>query len=585
MFMILAIAWLSSSLGAQIRPHHIFDNNMVLQREKPLRIWGWAAPGELVKVEFNGQAKSARATSDGEWQIYLDPMSASNESQDLIVSGKNSSSTFTNVLVGDVWILGGQSNMEFDLSRIDHGDTEVVSANFPEIRLMTIPKAAGPEALEDFERINEYDEWNDRYDEKGYWFVCSPERVKTFSGLGYIFGRRIHMASQIPIGLIDASRGGTTIETWLSPESLKEMPENRALLDQWNTKVATYDPEENLKTRISNWERRTESRKKQGLEPGPKPTEPSPNPLLDHNLPGSSYNGMVAVIAGLTVKGVIFHHGYNNALSDARPSLYAINFSALIADWRSAFIDPKMPFGIVEFSAGGLPQTLDNFESRMVDAAPYIREGQLKAYVNLNEVGFVCAYDQQVNWYHPQKKVEIGERIARWALSSQYGFELGWEPVECIEFEILEGKILLSFNKEVKTSDDRPFEGFAIADSSGHFFPARAAYLSPGQNQRGQPVYDKTRLLVWCNLVSDPVALRYAWARNPLGNLVNAKERFIPVPLFRTDEWDFPEAPYGIQEREAHKERLKNLHLQAEEWTRERIAREAEKLLIDLKHE
>ena len=575
----LLLVLLSASLPAQVRPHHIFDNNMVLQREKPVRIWGWSAPGELVRVQFAGQSKTALASNDGAWQVYLDAMPANREPRDLLVSGKSSSVVFTNVLVGDVWILGGQSNMEFDLSRIYHGDAEVVSANFPEIRLMTIPKAAGPEALMDFERINEYDAWYDRYDEKGFWFVCSPERVKTFSGLGYIFGKRVYMASQVPIGLVDASRGGTTIETWLSPEKLSEMPENRALLADWDERVSTYDPGENLKARIANWEKRTASRKQQGLEPGPKPTEPSPSPALDHNFPGASYNGMIAVIAGLTVKGVIFHHGYNNALSDARPRLYAVNFSALISNWRDTFNDQELPFGIIELSAGGLPQTLDNFESCMIDAAPYIREGQLKAYDHTSGVGFVCAYDQQVNWYHPQKKVELGERIARWALSSQYGFDLGWEPAICEDFEIQEGKILLSYNKELSTSDDRPVEGFAIADSTGDFYPARAAYLPTGQTERGRPVYDKKRLLVWSELVPYPLAVRYAWARNPLGNLVNAEERIIPVPLFRSDAWDYPEAPFGTQGLEAHRMQLKEMQFQAEERTRERIAREARQVV------
>lgn len=573
---ILLLTLVANSLYSQIRPHHVFDNNMVLQREKPVRVWGWATPGEMVKVEFNGQSKSGVTTDKGEWEVYLDPMATNSKAQDFIIEGSDSSQKFSNVLIGDVWLLGGQSNMEFDLKRIYHGDTEVASANFPEIRLLTIPRAEGPVANKDFERINEYDSWYDRYDEKGYWFVCSPERVQTFSALGYIFGRRIYMATQIPIGLVDVSRGGTTIETWLSPKRLNNMPENKALLQEWNDKVTAYDPEENLKNRIINWERRTISRKKQGLEPGPKPKEPSPSPELDHNFPGASYNGMMAAITGLSVKGAIFHHGYNNALSDARPRLYETNFSALIADWRNSFNNTNMPFGIIELSAGGLPQTMDNFEVCMIDAAPYIREGQFRAFLNLNDVGFVCAYDQQVNWYHPQKKVELGERIARWALSSEYGLDLGWEPAVLINVEILENSIILTFNKELSTSDDRPFEGFAIADSINRFYPAMAEYVSTGQDQRGRPVYDKKKLVVYSNLISNPLAVRYAWARNPLGNLVNTKERIIPVQSFRTDTWEYPEAPYGAGALDEHRKKLRGLRLEAEVQVQKRIIREAE---------
>ncbi len=559
-----------SGLSAQVRTHHIFDNNMVLQREKSVRIWGWAAPGEKVKVEFNGQLKTTVASSKREWQVYLDPMPANREALDLTVSGSTTVQKFSNVLVGDVWVLGGQSNMEFDLIRIFHGDMEVASANFPEIRLMTIPRAAGTEAREDFERINEYDSWYGRHDEKGYWFVCSPKRVETFSGLGYVFGRRIHMASQVPIGLIDVSRGGTTLEAWISPKKLNEMPENSPLLQEWTDKAEAYDPEEDLKNKILNWEKRILSRKKQGLEPGPKPTEPSPKADENYNYPGSSYNGMVAVIAGLSVKGAIFHHGYNNALSDARPKLYESNFTSMIEDWRNTFRDDNMPFGIIELSAGGMPQTMDNYESCMMDAASYIREGQFNAYLKLKDVGFASAYDQQVSWYHPQKKVELGERMARWALATQYGLDLSWKPALLKEVETADNKMILTFDKEIRTSDDRPFDGLAMADSINRFFPAVAEYFSMGKDNRGRPVYDRTKLVVSSKFVAKPLAVRYAWARNPLGNLVNSEERIIPVPSFRTDNWDYPEAPYGKKALDMHRKLLRKRKAEAQKHTQSR---------------
>ncbi|HCC72064.1 MAG TPA: hypothetical protein DEQ09_13075, partial [Bacteroidales bacterium] len=518
---------------------------MVLQRDKPVRIWGWASPGEIVKVEFGCQLKSGMAGKDGEWTVYLDPMPASMQAQDLLIRGENNEVIFSNILVGDVWVLGGQSNMEFDLARIYHGDAEVLSANFPQIRIMTIPHAESIEPETDFEHVNEYDEWNDRYDKKGYWMVCSPDAVKTFSGLGYIFGKRIHMVSQVPVGLIDVSRGGTTVESWISGKALSETPENQEMLEYWDKRIREYDPSENLRMRIRNWERRAERRKQMGLEPGPKPTEPSPSPAYDHNRPGACYNGMLSVFKGLTVKGIIFHHGYNNALSDSRPELYAVNFDLLIRDWRESFNDPDLPFGIIDFSAGGMPQTRDNLEAAMIDAAPYIREGQFKAFLNNDRTGYVSTYDQQVNWYHPQKKTEAGERIARWALAELYGFDLGWESAICTGKEIKAGKIILNFNKEIKTSDDRPFEGFAIAGSDNHFYPAKAEYLVSGRDNTGKEIQDRTKIVVWNDLVHDPEEVRYAWARNPLGNAVNATlyERILPVPPFRTDNWEYPEAP------------------------------------------
>jgi len=570
------------SLYSQVRPHHIFDNNMVLQRDQPVKIWGWANPSERVKIEFGGQVKSTQANQQGEWFTHLDPMKANTQPQDMKVSGMVDAVIFSNVLVGDIWVLGGQSNMEMDLSRIFHGDAEVLSANFPNIRLMTIPSSAGHLPKKDFERINEYDSWNDRYDKKGYWFACSPSTVATFSGLGYIFGRRIHLASQIPIGLIDASLGGTTVEAWLSPTTLNKMPENKALVKQWNDKEAAYDPVEDLKTKITNWEKRSLVLKSQGLEPAPKPVEPSVRPSLDRNFPGSSYTGMVAIIGGLTVKGVLFHQGYNNALGDSRPALYALNYKALINDWRALFNNKNLPFGVMELSAGGEPQTLDNYELRMLDPAPYIREGQFNAYRDLPNTGYAAAYDQQVNWYHPQKKAEVGERMARWALSTQYGFKLGWEPAIYKSIERLKDRIIVTFSKEVKSSDDRPLEGFSIAGPDQHFYPAKAEYVKL-VNEKGQKVNDKKRVVVWNDLVVDPVELRYAWARNPLGNLVNDADRIIPVPLFRTDQWEYPDAPYLPEEVEAFRQKQKLLQRKAEELAQLRIIQEAEKLLKEKK--
>jgi sialate O-acetylesterase len=580
--LLLFLSLATLMLTAQVRPYHIFDTNMVLQRDKPVRVWGLADPREKVKIEFGGQAKSTVANQQGEWSVYLDPLPANAQPGEMKVSGKSSSVLFTNVLVGDVWVLGGQSNMEFDLARIFHGDVEILSANFPNIRLMTIPCSADRKPQKDFDRINEWDGWYERFDKKGFWFICSPETVPTFSGLGYIFGRRLFMASQVPIGLIDVSVGGTTVEAWLKPETLAAMPENAALLKQWNDKVAAYDPVENLNAQIRNWEKDSTARIKEGQKPEPKPVKPSLGPSFDRNFPGSSYTGMVAVIAGLTVKGVVFHQGYNNALEDSRPKLYALNFKALIKDWRATFNDKDLPFGIIETSAGGEPQTFDNYELQMIDPLPQIREAQLKAFLDLPHTGYVCSHDQQVNWYHPQKKVEVGERMARWALTTQYGFSLEWEPAVSTGVERLSDRIIVTFSKEVKTSDDRPIDGFCIAGSDRHFYPAKAAFVKI-KDENGKPVNDRKRIEVMNTLIDSPVEVRYAWARNPLGNLVSSECPLIPVPLLRSDKWDYPEAPWSPDEYAAHRANLKNLRKEATEMARVRIIREAEMLIKEKK--
>ena len=241
---------------AEVRVHHVFDSNMVLQRDKPVRVWGWAEAGERVRIEFAGQTKTAAAGKDGKWIVELEPVPANAEPQVLAVTGRANSVRFENVLVGDVWILSGQSNMEDVLESVYHGDVEVASANFPAIRLITIPVCASPKAVEDFPRINEFNAWTNRHEMKGSWFVCSPETVKRFSAIGYVFGRRLHMAGRVPIGLIDASRGGTTVETWTSREMLSTLPEAEPLLKEWDAKIAAYDPDKSLQDRISGWEKK-----------------------------------------------------------------------------------------------------------------------------------------------------------------------------------------------------------------------------------------------------------------------------------------------------------------------------------------
>jgi len=575
---------------AEVSVHRIFDSNMVIQRDKPVRVWGRADASEQITVEFAGQKRTAAVNKDGTWSVDLDAMPACAKAQTLTVKGKSNTVTYKNILVGDVWILGGQSNMEDVLESVYHGDVEIASANRPNLRLITIPVRAAPKPVAGFERINEFNAWTNRYEKKGSWAVSSPQTVKRFSAIGYIFGRRLNVASGIPIGLIDASVGGTTAEAWTSRRMLGSVPGAKPMLDQWDAKIAAYDPAKSLADRIRNWERDTERRKKKGEKPRPKPTEPAPSPAVNRNNPGASYNGMIAVFGGFAVKGAIFNQGYNNALGNARPALYAKVFNAMIRDWRRTFRDEKMPFGIVELTAGGRPQTNANFERVMIDAAPFIREGQFKAARDLPGVGFACAYDQQVPWYHPHKKVQLGERIARWAMATQYGVKLGYQPTVCTSAKKVDKHMLLTFDRQVQTHDGRPIVGFAVAGADKRFYPAKARYLVTGKDNRGRDKHDRRKLEVWSDLVAEPAAVRYAWARNPLGNLVNSQhhERILPVPSFRTDDWDWPEAPFGNRgspESNEHRRKLNALRKQAEEWTRLRPVEEAELFLKQAKKE
>ena len=564
---------------------HIFGDHMVIQRDKPIRMWGSAEPEATVQVRLAELHGIIKANQHGTWSLELEALPANAEGTTLSVTSNSETIEYQDVIIGDVWILGGQSNMEDELENVYHGDMEVASANHPNIRLMTIPQEASPQPLSNFARINEYNSWTGRYEQKGGWFRCTPETVHRFSAIGYIFGRRLHLVSGIPIGLIDTAWGGTTVEAWTSRDMLKTVDGARPLLAEWDAKIEDYDAEASLQERIDHWKEDTERRKKEGKSSNPKPTEPGQDPASDRNNPGASFNGMIVPYADFNLRGAIFNQGYNNALGDARPKLYARVFKAMIQDWRCVFQNEAMPFGIISLTAGGNPQIYQNFEISMIDAGPFIREGQYKAWQELENVGFAPAYDQQVPWYHPHKKVELGERIARWALHTQYGqTQLGWQPAICTELENRGNHLILTFDRAVRVHDGRPFEGFAIAGEDQHFYPAKAEFVVVGQDEHGRDRLDQQKLKIWSPVVLEPEAVRYAWARNPIGNAVNSQhhERIIPIPSFRTDDWDWPEAPFdaaGLDAKNAHNHQLHQMRQQAEVWIKKRIIEEAKEIL------
>ena len=195
------------------------------------------------------------------------------------------------------------------------------------------------------------------------------------------------------------------------------------------------------------------------------------------------------------------------------------------------------------------------------------------------------AHDQQVPWYHPHKKFELGERIARWALFTQYGQDqLGWQPAVCTQSEISSDHIILSFDRNIRAHDGRPLSGFAIAGEDRHFIPAQAEFVIIGKDDRGQDRRDESKLKVWSPLVVNPLAVRYAWARNPIGNVVNSRhhERTVPICSFRTDDWDWPEAPFaerGTKAEQAHRRELNNMRKQARIWEKERAILAAKEAL------
>ncbi|MDT8388945.1 MAG: sialate O-acetylesterase [Lentisphaeria bacterium] len=301
----------------------------------------------------------------------------------MTITGKTKTLSLDNVLVGDVWVIGGQSNMQHPLSRVEDGQLEIVSANFPEIRLLTVPAMIDNKEKKGFPRLHRWE--SNHHEREGDWDVCSPRTVREFSGVGYVFGRRLHMASKVPIGLIDASRWGTTVEAWTPLAVLKAMDSDivKAQLASWDEKVATYDAEKDLESRIQRYNKRMADQKQEANNP---PSDLQPGPETNQNYPGNCYASMIAPIAGFAVKGAIYHQGFNNSRADAAAFYYQV-FPKMIGAWRAAFNDPTMAFGIISLCTDGTPQTLDNYVESMMNFGIYVREAQYKTFLDFYKAG------------------------------------------------------------------------------------------------------------------------------------------------------------------------------------------------------
>jgi sialate O-acetylesterase len=552
------------AIGQGLCVSNIFQTNMVLQREKPLNIWGWADPGEEVTVSFADQQAKAQAAADRSWQVTLDPIPANTTPQTMTVKGKAQTLTLENVLVGDVWILGGQSNMEFPISNVDDGELEIVSANFPQIRLLTMPQGRGFDSVKSFERLHEWSSWSSRHFRKGDWEICSPETVREFSAIGYVFGRRLFMASGVPIGLIDTSIGGTTVETWTPQDVLAKIDgeETRDLLKDWNDRIAAFDPQADLESRIASYEARIKNLQAKG-QPVPSDSQPPsdlrPGPAADRNRPGFCYASVIRPLEGLAVRGAVFHQGFNNCFNgSAGARMYYQVFGNMITAWRTAFHDAQMPFCIISLCTAGEPQTRENFLPPMYDVGALIREAQYKTFRDFYDagdtgIGFVSSFDLRKSWYHPQIKVPAGERAAKWALVRQYGILQGrdadqyWLPPSITDVKTVDGTIRLTMTTEIKTKDDSDVNllGFAIAGQDRRFYPADVQYYTDGSvDNRNRPKYQRNVLVLSSRFVPQPVHYRHAWARNPLSNIVNP--RGVPLATQRSDDWILEETPEKI---------------------------------------
>jgi sialate O-acetylesterase len=488
---------------AEVKLPSIFSDHMVVQREAMVPVWGWADPGETVTVTIAGQSKSVTADARGDWSVKLDQLKAAGPLT-LTVKGKNTL-TVEDILIGEVWLASGQSNMQMGVNGVTNAWKEKATAKFPQIRMFTVARrtAIMPQT-----------------NCLGEWIICSPETVGNFSATAYFFGRELHQTLQTPVGLINASWGGTPIEAWTSMAAQEDKAELAAVLSTWRQKTGVpFDEPKALaqyQKQMTVWTNVSEKAKAAGKKPPQQPKLPVA-PRLQANHPANLFNGMIAPIIPYGIRGGIWYQGENNAHDDAA-QLYALQLPLLIQDWRQRWNQGDFPFAWVQ---------LPNFHRRTNDPAPradwaVIRESMLRSLV-VPHTGMAVAIDVgEPDNIHPRDKQTIGKRLSLWARAEVYGEKIPFSGPVLKRHKIAGSEVTLSFEHTEGglVAKDSQLTGFTIADSDNKWFWAEARIVG-------------NQVIVSSPDVKSPMAVRYAWANNPACSLYNGAG--LPAAPFRTD--------------------------------------------------
>lgn len=509
---LVGVVWVGFSHGAfaALKLPTIIGDNMVLQRDQDLKIWGWDDPGQEVGVSFAGQSVKGKADDKGRWEVTLKPLKTNAEPQQMVVSGSGGQKiTVANILVGEVWLCSGQSNMAFTVGRSYGGDLEALTANYPQIRMVSVPQVGVQEPQDHFE---------------GQWEACTPEVTANFSAVGYFFGRMLHQALGVPVGLIDNAWGGSAAEAWVRRDLLEKDPQFESLMARWELVEKTFDFDALMKAyqpKREKWQAEAKEARAAG-KPVPMPPRPPRNQLTGQHRPGNLYNGVLHPVIGYGMRGAIWYQGESNA---ARAYEYRSLFPLMIQNWRDEWGQGDFPFYWVQL-ADFKAEADEPGDSDWAE----LREAQTLTMDKLENTGEAVIIDVgEGRDIHPRDKRTVGERLARWALAKDYGFDkLAHQSPSYQKMEKKGDKILLTFDHVGATGlyafDTREPVGFSIAGSDKKFVRAQGRIV--GKNQ----------VEVWSEEVKDPVAVRYAWSDNPVANMRSYEN--LPMTPFRTD--DFP---------------------------------------------
>lgn len=485
--------------NAQVELAKVFGDHMVLQRGMPVHVWGWAAIREPVAVSFRGETQSTIADKTGRWDVFLQPGDAGGPFT-LEVSGTNSIRV-EDILVGDLWVASGQSNMAMPVSGwgptmpIRDSSNEIAAANHPTLRFMTLAETTSTYPLDDAQVAHP-------------WQICTPTAAGAFSAVAYFFARDLQYAEKVPIGVIVTAWGGTPIESWTSVRALGSEPSLLPIVEIADAMNRNRAGDLRM---IAAETKEDEAMRAAGKQP---PHRPSRRNIQSWQ-PGSLFNGMIAPLAPLPIKGVIWYQGESNTDRDRAP-LYETSLRAMIGDWRRQWGDPDLPFLYVQISSLARPAP---------SSWSVVRESQRRALQLADTAMVVSADVGDPNNVHPSDKQTVGTRLALAARAIAYGEPIEFSGPSCHYIVPEHGKITVWFDHAsgLRAIDGEP-SGFEVAGADHKFVGASASIVGAS-------------VVVNSPAVEYPVYVRYAWSAAPQMSLINSAG--LPAsPFTSEDDYD-----------------------------------------------
>lgn len=508
--MLLAV---QQSVSALELPN-LFATNMVLQRDLPIQVWGTAQAGGQIIASFAGQTATTQADGNGKWKLTLKAQAASAQPQTMTITGDGATITFDNVVIGEVWICSGQSNMAFGMKGAHNAAEAIPAATDKLIRLCRVANTIASEP-QDNAKIS--------------WDECSPEKVSGFTAVGYFFGKMLREKLDVPVGLIHTNWGGTPAEAWTSTATLTSMPQLADIIPNAVKAEANYPSQKEkydqqvaeYKAKRDKWVEENPGKTAKDY-PGRAPRAPAA-PGKNPRYPGVLFNGMINPLIPFGIRGAIWYQGEANS---GRPDEYRVLLPAMIKDWRDLWRQGDFAFGIVQ-----LANFHDTSEKPTDSGWTHLQNAQLYTSQTVPNTGLAVINDiGDAKDIHPKNKLDAGNRLALWALHDVYkAINANWTGPAYDSYQIEGSKIILTF----KNVDGK------LATKDGNA-PAEFTICGPDKNWvRATAVITGTHTLeVQAEGITEPVAVRYAWFDNPVNpNLTDASG--LQTSCFKTDDWPY----------------------------------------------